>query len=132
MSEKILEVKDVRDRRTLGYGVYDGYDIVTDKRTIFLGIDNRQDCCEDWGYFSTPEDPQEFIGATLLQLKVDGNECLLQTLRDIAEGYCYAEFINLETDRGTLQFVIYNEYNGYYGHACVVYSGEECIKQEMV
>ena len=30
-------------------------------------------------------------------------------------------FVNVETDKGLLQFVAYNEHNGYYGHeACVI------------
>ena len=33
-------------------------------------------------------------------------------------------FVNLETDMGTLQFVAYNEHNGYYGHEAKV----QCTK----
>ena len=29
-------------------------------------------------------------------------------------------FVNLETNKGTLQFVAYNEHSGYYGHEAKV------------
>jgi hypothetical protein len=39
--------------------------------------------------------------------------------------------VNIDTDRGQLQFVAYNEHNGYYGHNAVVVSKqlthEECL-----
>lgn len=31
-------------------------------------------------------------------------------------------FVNIDTDRGVLQFVAYNEHNGYYGHSASVTS----------
>jgi tRNA(Ile2) C34 agmatinyltransferase TiaS len=31
-------------------------------------------------------------------------------------------FVNIETNEGTLQFVAYNEHNGYYGHIAKVQS----------
>jgi hypothetical protein len=39
-----------------------------------------------------------------------------------------AMFVNVETDRGTLQFVLYNSHNGYYGHKARVVS--EQLKRE--
>lgn len=45
--EKILEIKDYEGRD--GYsGVY-GYEVVTDKQSIKLFINNDQSCCERWG-----------------------------------------------------------------------------------
>lgn len=31
-------------------------------------------------------------------------------------------FINIETTKGFLQFVVYNEHNGYYGHSVLLVS----------
>ena len=40
-------------------------------------------------------------------------------------------FVNITTSKGVLQFVAYNEHNGYYGHsACVIskqLNHEECL-----
>lgn len=73
------------------------------------------------------EDPQEFIGAELRGIvKVDTN----RTARRIGHAYgddVYLEqgeamFVDIETDRGVLQFVAYNAHNGYYGHDVTVES----------
>lgn len=103
----------------------DGYKVITDKQEIVLLIANYQSCCEDWGYFFCNDNPQDFIGANLLNVTLTDtalNEAFLTT-RGLYEIYGGGlMFVNLETDKGTLQFVAYNEHNGYYGHAAVVKS----------
>ena len=38
-------------------------------------------------------------------------------------------FVDIETDRGVLQFVAYNEHNGYYGHEARVSSTQVTHKE---
>jgi hypothetical protein len=100
----------------------DGFVITTSEQSIKLGIDNGQSCCENWGYFMSEDDTSDFIGAKLIDVKI--TDTLLKPndefdVNDMYEGDVM--FVNVETDKGLLQFVAYNEHNGYYGHeACVI------------
>jgi hypothetical protein len=100
----------------------DGFVITTSEQQIKLGIDNGQSCCENWGYFMSEDDTSDFIGAKLIDVKI--TDTLLKPndefdVNDMYEGDVM--FVNVETDKGLLQFVAYNEHNGYYGHeACVI------------
>ncbi len=133
MKETILRITEVFDRRRDNTGTYDGYDVVTSKRTLFLGISNSQQCCERWGYLTTPDDPNEFVGAELIAVNLFGESISGKREQVNFESEdTNAEFINVETDRGTLQFALYNYHNGYYGHTCVVFSDEQELLQSRV
>lgn len=98
---------------------YDGYEVVTNKQKISLVIDNDQSCCEQWGYFWCNDNTEEFVGSVLSDVKVVDTALNEQKYKDNSEGGVYegcVMFVNLETSKGTLQFVAYNEHNGYYGH----------------
>lgn len=116
--EKILFIREYETNS------YSGYEIITDKQSIKLSIDNRQACCENWGYFWCNETPQEFVGANLLNITLTDttlNEAIL--VRHVDGSHNYEGdimFVNIETDQGTLQFVAYNQHNGYYGHTAIV------------
>jgi hypothetical protein len=100
----------------------DGFIITTDTQSIKLGIDNGQSCCENWGYFMSEDDISDFIGSKLIDVKI--TDTLLKPNDDFDVNEMYegdVMFVNITTDNGLLQFVAYNEHNGYYGHeACVV------------
>lgn len=100
------------------YSGYDGFVVALDDgNDINLGISNGQSCCENWGYFLTNDQPQDFIGAEVLEVKVV-DACLnVEKVPKLYEGG--AMFVNVETDRGTLQFTAYNAHNGYYSHEAV-------------
>lgn len=122
-NEKILSIKESTFNIGDRYNNYDGYIMETDQQEIKMGISNYQSCCENWGYLMTNDNVYEFIGATLYNI-TETNK-LLQTkplteLEYVEEGSCM--FINFETSNGTLQFVAYNEHNGYYGHEAVLIS----------
>jgi hypothetical protein len=120
--EKIIEIKNYENETEY----VAGYEVITNEQRIKLYIDNDQSCCESFGYFWCNDDPQEFIGAELYTV----------TLTDTALNQRYLEdrdmdpkseyfsggvmFVNLETSKGTLQFVAYNEHDGYYGHEATV------------
>lgn len=120
--EKILKIEET------SFDGKDGFVITTDQQEIKLGIDNGQYCCENWGYFMSEDDLSEFIGANLISVKVvDTALKKWEEIEDMYEGE--AMFVNIETSNGLLQFVAYNEHNGYYGHeACVISKQvkEEC------
>ena len=120
--EKILKIEET------SFDGKDGFVITTDQQEIKLGIDNGQCCCENWGYFMSEDDLSEFVGSNLIAVKVvDTALKKWDEIEDMYEGD--AMFVNIETSNGLLQFVAYNEHNGYYGHeACVISKQvkEEC------
>jgi len=120
--EKILRIeKAVFKESAKNWCDYEGYQIITDKQTIKLGIDNMRSCCENWGYFFSEDNLDEFIGAELLDIKLTDSQLKPAEFdtNNMYEGG--AMFVNIETSKGTLQFIAYNEHNGYYGHeSCVI------------
>lgn len=123
--EKIISIEEV-ENVSLGESWYsaDGYAVTTDKQVIKLLIDNGQCCCENWGYFMSEDDFSEFIGAGIQSITL--TDTALKTKGILPEGDDYHEgdvmFVNINTTNGTLQFVAYNEHNGYYGHGAYVIS----------
>ena len=102
---------------------FDGFTIQTDRQIIKLGIDNGQNCCENWGYLMSNDDLNEFIDANFLGIEiVDSalNPAKFEEEVKLYEGD--AMFVNINTSKGVLQFVAYNEHNGYYSHEAVVVS----------
>lgn len=122
--ERIVEIKDYEARED--FHNVAGFEVLTTEQSIKLFIDSENDCCERWGYFWCNDDLKDFIGAELCgvtltdaalneaQMKVNG----LNPSVSCFEGRVM--FVNLETDKGALQFVAYNEHNGYYGHEAKV------------
>jgi hypothetical protein len=111
---------------------YAGYKITTDKQIITFSIYNNQCCCESYGYLSSDEFLDNFIGAELLSIKrVESVDGIINSyeLNDLDCGD--AIFINVETSEGLLQFAVYNAHNGYYGHSVKLESMqlkfEDCI-----
>lgn len=121
--EKILRIEETNFKtKENDWDSYEGYQIITDKQTIKLGISDDQSCCERSGYFMSEDDFSEFIGANLIDLAIT-DTCL--NTKKLEEEELYEPdlmFVNLNTDKGLLQFVAYNSHNGYYGHSAVVVS----------
>jgi hypothetical protein len=135
--ERILRIEEVSNFCPKGaesYSSHDGFQIITDKQTITLSIDNGQSCCESWGYFLTEDDTARFCGAELRDIAItDKNRSARQF------GYRYEDtdddksfmlydgdvmFVDIKTSEGILQFVAYNAHNGYYGHTAIVSSSQ--------
>lgn len=97
---------------------YGGYQIeLNDNTKIILGMDDSQHCCENYGYFFSNDNLEFFIGAEVLDVLVVDEQLITIPIKEYQGD---AIFVNVETDRGTLQFTAYNEHNGYYGHEVVV------------
>jgi hypothetical protein len=113
--ETILSIKET----------YGGYDVQTTEQVVELRIKGDTICCENFGYFMSEDDLPQFIGAQLL--KVEITDTALKTYL-LPEGHEYrwtaCLFVTLTTSKGPLQFVAYNNHNGYYGHNASV-----CSKQ---
>lgn len=120
--EKILEISECGFTGNDSWDSYEGWLITTTEQTIKIGIADGQDCCEHWGYFLSEDDVEDFIGASLLSVSIVDTCLKLTKLKEEWVSEDSAMFINFETSEGTLQFTVYNEHNGYYGHSVVVES----------
>jgi hypothetical protein len=134
MSETIKSIEEYNGKRPSGYGTEAGYLIATDEQEIVLAIDDDQCCCETWGYFLSEDDPQKFIGATLTGLSLTDTALVTKDI-PMYDGKISLDsgdtlFVNLDTDRGRLQFVAYNAHNGYYGHEARIESRQ--LQHEVV
>ena len=120
--EVIESIKECSFKRVGGYNHFDGYEIKTNKQTVKLGIESGQSCCENYGYFMSEDALDEYIGAELLKVEVVDtcrNKDKFEKVNLYQGGVM---FVDLVTNKGTLQFTAYNEHNGYYGHDAVVIS----------
>lgn len=121
--EKILMIREV-DYSPTGY---DGYEVITDKQTIEVKIDNASNCCEVWGCFSTNDNLSDFIDAELLDIYVTDEELKTSVYkaRDVyidEDNYPNAMLVTFNTNRGPFQLAVYNSHNGYYGHTAFIKS----------
>jgi len=131
--ETILSITGVSLSEDAEYGD-EGYKVTTTDGEINLMIDAHQECCEVTGFFWCNDDPQEFIGSNLLDIRLtdkalnpvvyDRNYPPTQADYWIEENYECGDivFVDLVTDMGVLQFVAYNRHNGCYGHDVTIRS----------
>jgi hypothetical protein len=140
MAETIKAIREVSNVKASGKTEYscstfDGYEVETTEQVIRLLIVNESQCCERWGYFLSEDDWRGFIGAELRDVKRVGTELMSDSLKNETGGYGLddgaAMFINLETDRGVLQFTAYNAHNGYYGHNARVESRQLAVEERL-
>ena len=105
-----------------------GYAITTNEQVLKLMITDSQDCCENFGYFISEDDVNDFIGAELIDVKITDTELKEGNLKKLelnVESESFeggVMFVDIVTSEGTLQFVAYNEHNGSYGHEAVIIS----------
>lgn len=105
-------------RRTMG-----GYKVKTSKHELLVLIDNEQSCCENWGYFSSDDNLQDYVGATLQAVELVDTAL---NVKDLEERFTYGfyeggvQFVTFKTDRGDFQLAVYNAHNGYYGHGIII------------
>jgi hypothetical protein len=121
--ETILRIEETSFKtKENGWSSFDGFQVITDKQTIKLGIESGQSCCEQYGYFMSEDDYSEFINSNLISIEIT-DTCLNTKKLEQEELYSPdCMFVNLNTSKGLLQFVAYNSHNGYYGHDAVVVS----------
>lgn len=129
------------------YKGMEGYKIVTDKQEILILINNSQQCCEEWGYeacssegiIETKDDFKDFIDAELISIESiypethNGISVYNALLEEISydRSEIAAEFVNIKTSNGLLQFAVYNCHNGYYGHKIYIKFNNEVIDSQL-
>lgn len=149
--KKIEEIKDLKltnvgrstDKASLGitqmlnalcgYAEYDGYKIITSDHEYVILIDNGQCCCESWGYFTSNDNPDDFIGKELLSVELTDVALNIKAVEnsDYYDDCGGIQFVNFNTNGGdVLQFAVYNAHNGYYGHPIIVAKDEDIIHQD--
>ena len=132
---KIKRITKSEDSFKVNNHSFAGYIIECENDTVKIGIDNGQSCCEDWGYLSSgDEDLSYYAGAELYDVAVV-NEKLARS-RISSQNWTSPiagdiMFIDLETSVGVLQFAVYNDHNGYYGHDAVVITKESTIEKTL-
>jgi hypothetical protein len=130
MSERIKSIYPVADILPPGqYGKFAGYEVLTNRQRIRLLISDEASCCESWGYFLSEDDTKSFEGAEFMGVRVVDVNLTSKTFDNdwrkagpdnISLDDGDTMFVNIQTDRGVLQFVAYNAHNGYYGHAALI------------
>lgn len=130
----ILEIKQyTEENQTTDEDI--GYEVITNKGTIYLMLSGYADCCEDFGikakapgettikvdpnapsvedlYLETADDLSRFIGETIVSI-----EALTINNRD--DKWCEEEnesMLKIKTDKDEVTFSVYNNHNGYYAH----------------
>lgn len=116
-----------------GYGEKDGYLVETDKHTWHLLIDNGQSCCESWGYLWSDDDLSRYIEKELLKVKVTDvalNTKMIEKEKEIYEGAI--KFVDFIFKDDVLQFAVYNNHNGYYGHDILIARDKKIILSDVL
>ena len=134
MKEIIKEIKqDIFYHKTR----YEGFIIKTNKQVIQVGIEESQQCCECSGYLTTNDNINYFLEAELKEI-IEVDEYFNTKEFDVKafEAGFYMEntqmiFINFNTNKGTLQFIAYNEHNGYYSHNVFLSSTQLKIDEDI-
>lgn len=114
-----------------GCSEYDGYKITTTEHEYMILIDNGQSCCESWGYFSSDDDFEKFIGQNLHSVELT-DTALNRKKLDEVEPYGFyrggIQFVDFKMGNGSvLQFAVYNAHNGYYGHPIIVAKDKDIL-----
>lgn len=121
---KIIEIENVYDvENEESWSSMDGYKITTEEGYYQILIGNSQSCCESWGYFTSEDDTNEFIGSELFKVEIVDKAYNKKKYDEVlSRGLDSGDivFVNFETSNGTLQFAAYNAHNGYYGHTAIV------------
>lgn len=97
-----------------------GLYIESTKGDIKLMIDDGQCCCEDFGnlFFETPDDIDKFIGAKILSVEnIEVPNTSYMSEYGLDEGG--ETQLKITTNKGVLQYAVYNAHNGYYSHASI-------------
>jgi len=130
--EKIEELENVKIDK---YCNYDGFSIKTNQNTYILAISNYQNCCESWGYSSSNDNFNEYIGAELLSIEITDDELKTEEVKNDRYSYDIEEnvmFLTLHTSNGKLQFAVYNGHNGYYGHSALFTKNGKIIEDDIL
>ena len=124
--ETIISIKefDYKNVPEVDYAIC-GYVVETNENLYYFAIEDVSFCCEEYGYISAPSDYKDFIGADIhnINYATKIGECKIDFPKDLYQGDC--AFAIVETNRGDLQFGVYNVHNGFYEHAVVFFKRQK-------
>lgn len=118
-----------------GYSSMDGYKVETEKHVFYVLIDNGQSCCENWGYMSSEDDLNYFIGSELIEINVTDTALNKKVLTQMDEELINSneiQFVDFKTNNGIFQLAVYNSHDGYYGHGILVAKDNEILLNEVL
>ena len=134
MYGKIKSIEVVEDLK-IDYYKMDGYKVETDKHIFYILIYNEQCCCEDFGYFASEDDLAQFIGNEVLEVRTTDTELKGKSMKFLSDNYISessVQFVDFVTNKGVLQFAVYNEHNGYYGHDILILCDQEELLSDVL
>lgn len=133
--ETILKIEQITEKdQPNSWSGMEGYKITTDKQEIKVLISDGQSCCENAGYFATNDDVDSFVGAKISGIKLTDTCLNIQLMeKDFEYGFDEGgiQFVDIETNKGTLQLAVYNSHNGYYGHSISIVSEQISLESSL-
>ena len=111
------------------YQGMDGYRVTTDAHVILVLIDNGQSYRESWGYLSSDDNLDQFVGAILKEISLADKALNQKQVEqsDYYEGEGGIQFVDFTTNKGVFQLAVYNAHNGYYGHGILVAVDDDVV-----
>ena len=84
--EIIFKIEEFFDREVFSnttqlIETFDGFSIITNRQEIILAISNKQQCCEDAGYFMTNDNVEDFLNSELLSIDFVDGELKTHTMK---------------------------------------------------
>lgn len=110
----IMSINDSFAKCEGKYTTLEGLKIETDKGNVVLLIDTDGQYCENFGndFLETPDDINKYIGAKIIAIEDTNNRELNPNDEESSETQ-----LKIVTNRGVLQYAVYNSHNGYYSHS---------------
>ena len=131
MAESLGVIHDISEIREDGK---DGYVVrMSHHHTIKILIANRQECCETWGYMSSEDNLDSYVGAELQEIRLTDtalNQAVIDSLFPCPEGlgiHLGIQFVDFVTDQGTFQLAVYNYRDGSYSHDIRIIQDDEVL-----
>lgn len=129
MNPKIIKIENGLESKEFLYGEnYDGIIIHKDDNTkIKFLISTTQYCCENWGfdiYYTENDKDLELpdfskIEISILDIKWSTDNVVYSSSYKYTD-YKQVAIINVYTNFGIIQMVLWNEHNGYYSHSYIL------------
>lgn len=115
--------------------------VKTHNSCITAEIDTSRNCCEIYGgYIICEDDVSTFIGSSLLKISLTDvalDNHIVKEINSLQNSHHSCDFhkiqfINFETTKGVLQFVVYNCHNGYYGHDITISRDDSILYSDCI
>lgn len=100
-----------------------GYRVHADRQEIVIKISKPRLCCETYGVYCSKKRSEDIIGGVISQIN------LYDRVGDQSRHFTREKSMIVEiiTDKGALDFIIYCEHNGFYAHEYYIRMGAQVI-----